>query len=60
MTIDGYNLSEYAEVPLFTLLELAANERDFRKRKALFDLSNQILENTYMEAVINNEKNGYV
>jgi|GEM_PF-6768670 len=60
MVIDGYNLDEYVELPLFDLLEVATDEQDFNKRKALFDLANHILENTFMDAVAKNEKSGWM
>ena len=41
------NLDTYKDIPYFELLELAEKERDIEKRKALFELSNTILEREF-------------
>ena len=46
---------EYENMPYFELVEIAGKEKDIEKRKALFELSNKILEREFMKIVKQNE-----
>ena len=46
-----FNLERYRGVPYFELLEIAEDEQDLEKRKALFELSNEILAERFAKYV---------
>ena len=46
---------DYESVPYFALVDIAEQEKDIEKRKALFELSNKILEREFMKIVKQNE-----
>jgi len=48
-------VKEYENIPYFELVDIAGKEKDLEKRKALFELSNKILEREFMRAVKQNE-----
>lgn len=50
---------EYKDVPYFELVEIAEKERDLEKRKALFELSNEILGREFMKLVKQNEQKSF-
>ena len=48
-------VKDYENTPYFELVDIAGKEKDLEKRKALFELSNKILEREFMRAVKQNE-----
>ena len=46
---------DYEGMSYFALVDIAGKEKDLEKRKALFELSNKILEREFMRAVKQNE-----
>jgi len=53
MTLDI--VKDYENMPYFELVDIAGKEKDLEKRKALFELSNKILEREFMRGVKQNE-----
>ena len=47
-TVEKFDLTEYENIPFFTLQEIAGKERNLVKRKALFDLSNKLLDRVFV------------
>ena len=48
-------VKENENTPYFELVDIAKKERDLEKRKALFELSNQMLKREFMKIVKQNE-----
>jgi len=46
----------YENIPYFELVEIAEKEKDLEKRKTLFELSNALLERTFMKYVTQGER----
>ncbi|MCL1856679.1 MAG: hypothetical protein FWF84_03430 [Kiritimatiellaeota bacterium] len=55
LSIDTQQLDK--DIPYFTLVEMAEQEQDLEKRKALFEFSNTVLEREFMKCVKRNEQN---
>ena len=51
MKNEDFNLDDYQNKSHFELLEIATKEQDIKKRKALFELANKILEKGFENSI---------